>query len=204
MKFSRNVIFAVFFIFYASSSYAYLIQDFSSWYNQDQSFTHSGSSTTVTASYDVHLGNRFDGVPIGMLSKITVNDFYRAGTAGIGMTLGEINGKEVMVNIGLRASEYFSEIYYQIRLKEGNNLEDVAYGRFGGDNESVIGNEFYVGMARFGDEIWMLVDGYSLVKWSPLSQMNHIPTNTWLWAWGNEAIEGQINATFSDVFIINP
>lgn len=205
-----SIVIALIFIVNCRTSYALSIvpvNSFTDWYEQEQlgQFSFSGASTSVTTDSEGNLSKTYSNA-VGILSNINISKMEGQASSGLGMNLGFFGENRVHVNIGVEEYNNNSTIYYYIRLRDSDNnfIQDLAYGRFGGRDEPIIGKNITVGFVRVGNEIWLYAEGYSIVKWCPFEQMTTGQDFVWLWAWANQGTDGSVTTTFSNVRIIYP
>lgn len=205
-----------FFVAYGSPAHAFTfepVNSFTEWIELEHlgQFQHFGNTTTVTVKgnskfgHNANLMSSVTGL-VGILASINVATFEGDSSVGIGIYPGRWGENRIFVSMALskKGSQY--SIYYLIRLRDSEDkfVGDLAYGRFGGTDIQIVGNNITIGFARSGNEIIFYAGGYSFITWKPLFTMGNGTDGAWLWAGVSQGSSNNVTATFSNVSIIHP
>jgi len=180
------------------------VDSFHDWQESEPAgqFIRSGNTTSLLTSGKSNMQKEYPGA-VGMLCSVNIESVSGSASAGLAMDAGSIGNDRIHVNLGVsRWGDNYS-VYYQIQRRDSNNsvLEELAYG---GQTKLITNPNLLIGLARVENEIWLYAEGYSLIKWDPLTIMGAGGSHFWLWGGTDLNPGSSISAKFSNAGIIYP
>ncbi|MEZ4528355.1 MAG: hypothetical protein R2941_20775 [Desulfobacterales bacterium] len=197
------------FVLAAGSSQSYAlslipVDNFNDWQKAEPAsqYIHSGNALSLSTAGKANIQKEYaDGM--GILCTFNIESASGTASGGLAMDAGYMGNDKLHVNLGISKWGDNYSVYYQIQRRDVNNniIEELAYG---GQIKAISNPNLVIGIARVANEIWLYADGYSLIKWDPLTAISPAGSRFWLWGGTDQNPGSSITATFSNVGIIYP